>query len=450
MLKKSLKLSIIFCFLLINLSSQQFRKTNVPDWAKNAVIYEVNIRQFTPEGTFKAFIKHLPRLKELGADILWLMPVHPVGEVNRKGSLGSYYSVKDFKKVNPEFGTDDDFRDLVKAAHSLGMYVILDWVANHTAWDNPWVKSNPDFYTKNEKGEFVPPVADWHDVIDLNYDNQTLRDSMISALVYWVKEFNTDGYRCDVAGMVPTDFWQEARPELDKIKPVFMLAEEEKPELHDGAFDMSYGWKSHHILNDIAKGKQTADSLIHQIKSDLKKFPPQAMLMRFITNHDENSWNGTEFERLGKAVDVFNVLNFTLPGMPLIYTGQEAGLNKRLRFFDKDTVDWSDLSASELFKSLGKLKKSNPALNAGEQGGETIFGAVSPSGKAMYFTRVKEDNVVLVILNFGGNTETLEIPGSMISDGMSLKLGEGVRNPESGRNLKAELKPYNYSVYSNR
>ena len=209
-----------------------------PEWSKNANIYEVNIRQYSPEGTFNAFTDDLPRLQAMGVDIIWLMPIHPIGELNRKGTLGSYYAVQDFNAVNPEFGTEEDLRALVNKAHELGMKVILDWVANHSAWDNVWT-INKEWYTLDEEGNFVPPIEDWSDVIDFNYDNPELREAMLSALEYWVREFDIDGYRCDVAGMVPTDFWVHAHTELDKIKDVFMLAEDGEPELLLEAFDMN-------------------------------------------------------------------------------------------------------------------------------------------------------------------------------------------------------------------
>lgn len=210
-----------------------------PEWVKNAVIYEVNVRQYTPEGTFNAFTEHLPRLKTLGVDILWFMPVNPIGVKNRKGPLGSYYSVKDYTAVNPEFGTMEDFRRLVEQVHEQGMYAIIDWVPNHTAWDHRWTKEHPDWYKQDEKGEFVSPF-DWTDVIQLDYDNEEMRQEMIEEMIFWIRESDIDGYRCDVAHMVPVDFWDEARKELDKVKPVFMLAESDQYFLHKNAFDMTY------------------------------------------------------------------------------------------------------------------------------------------------------------------------------------------------------------------
>lgn len=342
--------------LFISVCTFIFPQTKTPEWAFNKTIYEVNLRQFSEEGNFDGFRKHLPRLKELGVGILWFMPIHPIGELNRKGSLGSYYSVKDYLDVNPEFGTIDDFKELVKEIHSLGMYVIIDWVANHTAWDHQWTKTHPEFYNKDDKGNFIPPVDDWSDVIDLNYENKALWSEMINALKFWVTECDIDGYRCDVAGMVPIEFWIEAREQLDKIKPVFMLAEWDTPEMHF-AFDMTYDWNMHKTMNEVAKGKKSADEIIHHIQKDLENYPSYAFRMQFTDNHDENSWNGTVFERLGDAAECFAVLTFLIPDMPLIYSGQEAGLNKRLSFFEKDPIDWKEHKFFALYKSLIELKK---------------------------------------------------------------------------------------------
>lgn len=222
---------------------KEFVELKHPDWSKNATIYEANIRQFTPEGTFKAFESHLPRLKKMGIDIIWLMPINPIGVEKRKGTLGSEYSVKDYYGINPEFGTKEDFKHLVDKIHSMGMHVIVDWVANHSAWDNQLSKDHPDWYTKTEEGNFQPtPWYDWDDVIDFDYDKPGIRKYMTQALVYWVKDFNIDGYRCDTAGFLPTDFWDNARAEMDAVKPVFMLAEWESRDLHKKAFDMTYSW----------------------------------------------------------------------------------------------------------------------------------------------------------------------------------------------------------------
>ena len=261
----------IFLFVNYN-SAQEIISVQHPEWSHNVSIYEVNTRQYTPEGTFKAFDAHIDEIKKLGIGLVWFMPINPIGEKNRKGNLGSYYSVKDYKAVNPEFGTLEDFKETVKKVHDAGMYVIIDWVANHTAWDNVWVSEHPEFYTKDSLGNFVPPVADWHDVIDLNYDNKELWKYMIDAMKYWVKECDIDGFRCDVAGMVPIDFWISARTELDKVKKVFMLAEAEGPEFHE-AFDMTYSWNLLHLMNDLAQGKTSVQAIRDYFNKENNTYP---------------------------------------------------------------------------------------------------------------------------------------------------------------------------------
>lgn len=370
------------------------------NWSRNAVIYEVNIRQYTKEGTINAFAKHMPRLKEMGVDILWLMPIYPVSEKNKKGDLGSYYAVADYRAVNPEFGTMADMKALVKEAHKLGMKVILDWVANHTGWDNVVMADHKDWYTQNEKGEIIiPEGTDWTDTADLNYDNQDMRKYMIGSFKFWLENADVDGFRCDVAGMVPTNFWETARVELDKVKPVFMLAEAWEPELAGHSFDMGYAWDGHHLMNDVAQGKKNvADIKAYFAKVDTM-YTKDAYLMNFTTNHDENSWNGTTAERMGDAAKTFAVFSYVIPGMPLIYSGQEAGLNKRLKFFYKDEIDWSDLSMAAFYKELSQLKASNKALLAGVKGGKMQWLSTNNETAICAFSREKEGDTVIAIFN---------------------------------------------------
>ncbi len=368
------------------------------EWSRDAVIYEVNVRQFTPEGTFEAFQAHLPRLKELGVDILWLMPIHPIGEKNRKGSLGSYYSVQDYAAVNPEFGDLDDLKALVKEAHGLGMYVILDWVANHTAWDHAWITEHPEWYSKDANGDMIAPF-DWTDVAELDDSNEDMQTAMIDDMKYWITEADVDGFRCDVAGEVPLAFWDRARKELDEVKPVFMLAEAEVVEHHFDAFDMSYAWELHHIMNSIASGDKNANDLQKYFEKNDTLFPADAYRMCFITNHDENSWNGTEYERMGDAVNTFAVLSFTLPGMPMIYSGQESAFDRRLLFFEKDSIDWGDYPMADFYAELGNLRKENPALWSGTSGGKMKRLKTTDNKSIFAFLRKKDDNGVLVIAN---------------------------------------------------
>ena len=370
-----------------------------PDWSYDDSIYELNVRQFSKEGTFNAVNERVDELKELGVDIIWIMPIHPIGEKNRKGSLGSYYAVKDFKAINPEFGTLEDFKKLVDTIHQNDMHVILDWVANHTAWDHIWTKSNPEFYTKDSTGNFTPPVEDWSDVIDLNYDNQQMRAEMIEAMRFWVDEADIDGYRCDVAGMVPLDFWKKVRTELDAIKPVFMLAEDEDPEIHE-AFNMTYGWEFHHLMNDVAAGNKNANDIWAYLEKDRNRFPDVAFRMNFITNHDENSWNGTIFERLGDGAKAFATLIFTMEGMPLIYSGQEVGMKKRLAFFERDPINWSDPGQYRSFyKKLATLKSSYKALQNGEKGSRMIPVGERNGENVLAFTRKHDGKGIFAVIN---------------------------------------------------
>jgi len=365
------------------------------------VIYEVNLRQFTESGTIKEFIKHLPRLKDLGVGILWFMPIHPIGDINRKGSLGSYYSVKDYFGLDPNLGTKEDFKLMVSEIHKLGMYAIIDWVANHTSWDNEWAKLHPDFYKKDSLGNFIPPVPDWQDVIALNYNNKALWPEMNKAMEYWVREFDIDGYRCDVAGMVPTPYWNQLRAKLDEIKPVFMLAEWEDPALHADAFDMTYGWNLHHLMADVIKGKANAVAISNLIEKELKEYPVNAFRMRFTTNHDENSWNGTEFEKFGEGAKPLAVLCTTLPGMLLIYNGQEAGNTKRLDFFEKDPIKWKESEFTPFYQKLTKLKADYSPLHNGIQGGKFIPVKMVTKKKDQVsaFLRIKDKSRILVLAN---------------------------------------------------
>lgn len=368
-------------------------------WAANASIYEVNIRQYTPEGTFNAFAKHLPRLKDLGVDILWLMPVTPISEQGRKGTLGSYYAVRNYREVSPEYGTMDDFKSLVRKAHELGFKVILDWVANHTGWDNPLVTSHPDWYTQRD-GHIVSPNEDWTDVADLNYDNRDMRKYMIESLRFWVETADIDGFRCDMAALVPTDFWEEARASLDTLKPLFMLAEAWEPELTRYAFDACYGWDLHHLMNDIAQGRKRASELPGYFGRIDTLYAPHTIVMNFIDNHDENAWSGSVPERLGNADAVFATLTYTVPGMPLLYSGQETGLDKRLPFFEKDSINWNtNPGKADLYRSLNQLKHDNPALNAGAEKGEFHILPHNDPDHLFAFERKQGDNRVIIVLN---------------------------------------------------
>jgi cyclomaltodextrinase / maltogenic alpha-amylase / neopullulanase len=447
---KKLNLISLMLFSALTLIAQREEskvRINPPNWAKNATIYEVNVRQFTPEGTFKALEAHLPRLKKMGVDILWLMPINPIGKLNRKGSLGSYYAVQDYTELNPEFGTKDDFKSFVFNAHEQGLKVIVDWVANHTSPDSKWInEGHKDYYTLDSIGNVQPTLGtDWWDVADLNYDSDEMRFEMIEAMKYWVQVFNIDGYRCDVADWVPLDFWNKVRIELDAIKPVFMLAEAENPAHHYEAFDMSYGWTFHHLLNDIAKGKGNLDSLRAYITKENAKFPSAAFRMQFTSNHDENSWNGSEKERMGEARFALAVLAATFEGMPLVYNGQEAGLEKRLRFFDKDTINWSNLELSRFYEKLLKLHQSNEALWAGDFGAKVKILSPEKEKNVLVFTREKNGKKVLVVINMSRTKQKINATERGIYGNYTdLFSGKAIALTA---NLKLELAPWEYKVY---
>jgi 1,4-alpha-glucan branching enzyme len=439
------KRNLLLLLLIISItysSAQQVASVKHPAWSYNLSIYEVNTRQYTPEGTFEAFNPNIKELKDLGVGIIWFMPINPIGEKNRKGSLGSYYSVKDYKAVNPEFGTVEDFKETVKEIHNAGMYVIIDWVANHTAWDNVWVQEHPDFYTKDSSGNFISPVPDWHDVIDLNYENKGLWNYMIDAMKYWVQECDIDGFRCDVAGMVPLDFWKTAHTELNKIKSVFMLAEGEGPELHE-AFDMTYSWNLLHLMNDIAQGKAQVQSLREYFEKEKNRYPADAYRMRFTTNHDENTWNGTEFERLGEAAETFDAFTCVINGMPLVYSGQEAGLTKRLKFFDKDTIEWKESKYRFLYTELLHDKEKNKALWNGAEGGEMIP-VKSSAGEVFAFVRQNDGDKVYAIFNLSGKKVLTELESNLIS-GDYFNPFSGKMTPIKSKEW-LELKPWDYRI----
>ncbi len=417
-------------------------QTKHPEWSKNVSIYEINIRQYTPEGTFEALEAHLPRIKELGTDIIWLMPVHPIGVKNRKGELGSYYSVRDYKDVNPEYGDKIDFKRFVKRAHDEGLKVIIDWVPNHSSWDNALVTEHPEWYAKDSTGKMFAPF-DWTDVVKFDYSVPELREYMIDAMKYWLIEYDIDGFRCDVAGEVPMDFWDTARVELNNVKKVFMLAEAEGPQFHS-AFDMTYGWEFHHLMNKIYKGEANADDIEKYLKKNDSLYPEDAYRMYFITNHDENSWNGTEFERLGNAVETFFSLTTLVPGMPLVYSGQESGFNKRLEFFKRDPIKWNDYKMAEYYQTILNLKEHHSALWNGKEGGSWERIKSSNDTSAFVILRKKNENAVIGIFNLSPNEITISLDTENIKSAYkTLFTNEGITIDE---NTRIKLPPWSYKV----
>lgn len=411
------RLCVLLALLITTPAAAQTVQHPHVAWSRNATIYEVNIRQYTPEGTLTTFEAHLPRLQKMGVKILWIMPIQPIGEKNRKGSKGSYYSIRDYTAVNPEFGTMADFRRLVKAAHARGMKVILDWVANHTAWDSRWAIAHPDWFKRNAQGALTSYEYDngreieyWTDVVGLDYRNPAVWDAQIAAMAFWVKEADIDGFRCDVASLMPIPFWIKARAQLDRLKPMFMLAESNDPAIH-AAFDMTYDWGLLDAFADIADGKARADALRRWLATRDHGFPADNYRMTFTSNHDVNSWRWGDTEKYGPRFPAFAVLAATLPGMPLVYSGQEAGLDRRIAFFEKDPIAWGAYRHAALYRQLLPLKARNPALTNGAAGGTPeMLDAGNPDIFA--FRRAVGRHAVTVAVNLSDRQVTLPaLPG---------------------------------------
>jgi alpha-amylase len=393
------------------------------DAMENAVIYEANIRNYSKEGTFNAFTKDIPELKKLGVKILWVMPIYPISMKRRKATgdksieditdpaekkkyLGSWYAISDYTAINPDMGTLADFQKLVKTAHDNGMYVILDWVANHTGWDHKWITEHPEYYQHNAKGEVTDPIDPntgkpwgWTDVAKLEYTNKKVYEPMKDAMLYWVKDVNVDGFRCDVADNVPLDFWNFAIPKLKEVKPLFMLMESEKPELLKGAFDMGYGFEAHHVMNDIAQGKKTVADWDMLMANLSKKFEKDDIIMNLTSSHDENAWSGSEYERMGDAAEAFAALTYVMPGMPLIYTGQEYDNKRRLKFFEQDPIEKNKGKMFGIYEKLGALKNNNAALNGGKNPASYARLKTSNDKKILAFEREKAGSKVYYIAN---------------------------------------------------
>lgn len=380
-----------------------------PEWSYSAILYEMNIRQFTTEGTFRAASERLPFLRSIGVDAIWLMPIYPIGEEDRKGSLGSYYSIRDYKGVNPEFGSEADLRDFITKAHALGIKILFDWVANHTARDARWISERPvDWYERDSEGRAKVPW-DWSDTAKLNYANREVWRGQIDAMRYWVEQFGIDGFRCDMAMLVPIEFWQEASAELHAIKSdIFMLAEAEEDNLFEGAFNMSYQWNIHHIMCDIAKGARRVWDLRNAMHAERQRYPREAMRLSFTSNHDENSWSGSEQSRFGRALEVMTAMTFLMPStMPLIYTGQEVGYDHSFAFFDRDPIPeelYKEGYATELYRRLADLKHSQRALDSGQRGGDVIEIENNAKDCMMTFVREVDGSRVVAIVNLSPYT----------------------------------------------
>jgi alpha-amylase len=404
-------LSTIIALLLYTLCFCQSLAQR-PSWIRRANIYEVNVRQYTKAGTFKAFERHLDRLKQMGVEILWFMPVNPISKIDRKGSLGSYYAVADYTAVNPEFGTLADFRQLVQAIHARGMKAILDWVPNHTGADNRWLREHPGFYKRDSSGKAAVPF-DWTDTRQLDYDNPELRDSMIASMQYWIRTTNIDGFRCDVAWNVPGDFWRTCIARLRKMKPLFMLAEGDKPYLAENGFDAIYPWDMFHMMVMVAKGERPAFALDSVLRHDGEIYPKGTLRMYFTSNHDENSWNGADFQTFpGPAHGPFAVLTQTLPAdIPLIYGGQEEPVLRSLSFFEKDSIRFSAFGRSGFYQTLLALRKRNAALDE-----DASFERLEAGdNRSVYsFLRKKSGQKLLVLLNLSPAPQDIRFKSGLL------------------------------------
>jgi 1,4-alpha-glucan branching enzyme len=436
--------------------------------AENSVIYEANIRNYSPEGTFNAFTKDIPKLKQLGVKVLWVMPIYPISMKRRKATadksieditdpaekkkyLGSWYAISDYTAVNPDLGTLEDFQKLVKTAHDNGMYVILDWVANHTGWDHKWITEHPEYYEKNKKGEVTDPLNPetgepwgWTDVAHLDYKNKKVYEPMLHEMMYWVKDQGIDGFRCDVADNVPTDFWNFALPKLKAVKPLFMLMESEKEYLLKGQFDMGYGFEAHHVMNDIAKGTKTVadwDKLMVHLS---EKYEKDDIMMNLTSSHDENAWNGSEYERMGDAAETFAALTYVMPGMPLIYTGQEYDNKKRLKFFEQDPIEKNKGKMFDIYQKLGELKNNNVALNGGKNAAAYTRIKTSNDTKVLAFERSKHAKKVYYIANLTKSAVSFTVP--VAGTFTNCMTGEKIT---LSNNQTLQAKPWQYWILTN-
>jgi glycosidase len=414
-------------------------------WIADTNIYEANIRQYTTEGTFNAFTKALPRLKDMGVEVLWLMPIHPIGKINRKGVLGSYYSIADFKGVNPEFGTATDLKNLIDLAHRSGMKVIMDWVANHAAWDNVWTTDHPEYFVRDNEGNFKPPY-DWTDVIQIDHTNAAQREAMIDAMKFWVTNFDIDGFRADLAHLTPLDFWKKARTAIDPLKPgLFWLAESEAINYHE-VFDATFTWEWMHGTENFYKGSINLHGLYQVLAKYDTVFPASAYRMYFTSNHDENSWNGTATEKYGDMLKALVVFSCTWNGIPMIYSGEEMPNRKRLKFFEKDAIDWTgDYQLHDFYKTLLLLRKKNPALRAADPAVSTFHIITEGSKTVMAFLRKHDQDEVLVLMNMGKEPTGFTIKDQLINGGYTNVFNRAATHLASGTFIK--MKPWDYLVF---
>ena len=422
---------------------------NLPsEWKHTTNIYEVNLRQYTQEGTFAAFEKELPRLKKMGVETIWFMPITPIAEKNKKGTLGSQYAAQDYTAINPEFGTMEDFKRMVNEAHRQGFKVIIDWVANHTGWDHVWTKTHPEYYLMDPKTNDFQIASGMDDIIELDYSKPELRKAMIDAMKFWVTETNIDGFRCDLASWVEVDFWQEARPQLDAVKPLFWLGEFDEidtPE-YGKVFDASYSWNWMHKSKDYYQKSESIQSL-KDLLIKYSNIGDGSQKAWFTSNHDENTWNGTEYEKYGAIAKPLAVFSATWNGVPLLYSGQELPNMKRLEFFEKDVIEWNgNYQLADFYKTLLNLKSNNPALRGGDANVGTHFISTTADDKIFAYLRKNGNDEVLVVLNLSKEDVTFSITDQNVNGKFKEVFTNTKHNFDNDKNF--ELKKGGYLVYA--
>jgi glycosidase len=417
-----------------------FAKVN---WLAAMNIYEVNLRQYTPEGNFAAFQKHIPRLKEMGVDVLWLMPIQPIGLINRKGSLGSYYAIQDYTGVNPEFGSLSDFQSLVKTVHQNEMKLIIDWVANHSSWDHHWVQENPGFYARDDNGNMFAP-NDWDDVVQFDHSNTAQQNAMASAMEYWVQETGIDGFRCDMAHLTPLHFWEKARRQCEQHKKLFWLAETQDEPYFD-VFDAIYGWEWLHKMADYYKGQTNLNGLETTIQLYFTGFQKNQFRILFTSNHDENSWQDTEYKRLGDSARVFAAICACLPGIPLVYSGQEEPLLRKLSFFDKDTIAFEKYELAPFYQSLLHLKKNNPAM-ATDANCDYFRLKTTDNNTVFAFIKQKGNHAILLISNLSRDDSFRFAITDTALNGKFRNIKNGLETDFSVQKTFT-LKPWEFEIY---
>jgi alpha-amylase len=424
--------------LMVGASS--FGQQKHPEFMNQGNIYEVNIRQYTKEGTFKAFAKHLPRLQKMGVQTIWFMPIQPISKFGRKGSLGSYYAVASYTDINPEFGTLADFNATVDQAHALGMKVLIDYVPNHSGADHPWLTTHPDFYETDSTGK-PTYTADWSDTRELNFNNLVMQDSMINTMKYWLNATKIDGFRVDVAWGVPYSFWDKCIPALKKLRNIYLLAEADDAKLHELGFDATYSWKEFHVLNDIAASKKDILSLDSVLQNINKEFIKGAQRLYFTSNHDENSWNKADYATMPGAIHApFAVFTQTYDRtMPLIYSGQEEPVLRPLAFFEKDSIEFKKYERANFYTTLLKLRKSNPAF-ADNANFKRL--KVNLPNKIMAYERSNGRDKVVVVLNLSNQPQQAIVED--IEPGFYLDGFTG-QNPKDIRYI--QMKAWGYQVF---